>query len=52
MKKAFLLIAIAAFALLAGCDQPSDDDTGNGDSNKISFTIRNQSSYDLSSIKQ
>jgi hypothetical protein len=46
MKKAFLLLT--AFAFLASCKQPTDGDTEN--TSKISFTIRNQSSYDLSAV--
>jgi fibronectin type 3 domain-containing protein/archaellum component FlaG (FlaF/FlaG flagellin family) len=49
MRKAFLLLA--ALALLAGCEQPTDGDTGNEVINKITFTIKNESSYDLSSVK-
>jgi fibronectin type 3 domain-containing protein len=49
MKKTFLLIA--ALALLASCKQPTDDDTGNDDANKITFTIKNESSYDLAAVK-
>jgi hypothetical protein len=37
--------------LLAGCKQPTDDDIGNEDANKITFTIKNESSYDLSAVK-
>jgi fibronectin type 3 domain-containing protein len=46
MKKAFLLLA--ALTLLASCKQPTDSDTGNNST--TSFTIRNQSSYDLSAV--
>jgi fibronectin type 3 domain-containing protein len=44
MKKFFLLLA--ALVLLASCKQPTDDDA-----NKITFTIKNESSYDLAAVK-
>jgi fibronectin type 3 domain-containing protein len=49
MKKTFLLLT--ALALLASCEQPTDDGPGNGDTNKITFTVKNESSYDLAAVK-
>ncbi|MDR3171914.1 MAG: choice-of-anchor D domain-containing protein [Treponema sp.] len=47
MKKAFLVFAVVFSFFLASCPDPNE---GNEDTSKISFTIRNQSSYDLSVV--
>jgi hypothetical protein len=51
MKKLFMMAALVMALIFAGCDQPTDGDTGKEDANKITFTIKNESSYDLSAVK-
>jgi hypothetical protein len=50
MKKIFLLIAAAL--VLAGCEQATDDENNKEDNtSKLTLTILNESSYDLSNVR-
>jgi fibronectin type 3 domain-containing protein len=48
MKRFIVIFTVLAAIFLAGCPDPNGS---NGAVNKITFTIRNQSSYDLSAVK-